>query len=297
MKKHTKKAFGLFGLSLVAATTTFAATLPMPEATAVSNVTDTIVVRVVSDTPHVEFTGSDNGKIFYTPNVSFPYIYDNSKTVTITIEYTNTAGETHEYTLETIDANYAIGSGTLNLDLSSPNYGYGDYVLKIKGDHENAFLDEDSFEFSYHFLTADAKEDEETGDADVTINYDENNTAIKKFKLRVLNKNGEVVTEIPTITVVPPEKNALIPFTSSGLPSDTYIIEITAYDNNNNTLYVVNTDYVYESILVPNTGSLFAGLNISQADYLITGLIIFFVIGLGGSVFILKGNKNSKKRH
>ena len=73
--------------------------------------------------------------------MSFPYIYDNSKTVTITIEYTNTAGETHEYTLETIDANYAIGSGTLNLDLSSPNYGYGDYVLKMFSENQIFCLD------------------------------------------------------------------------------------------------------------------------------------------------------------
>ena len=49
-----------------------------------------------------------------------------------------------------------------------------------------------------------------------------------------------------------------------------------------------------EDIVVPNTGGLFESLNISQSDYLITGLIIFFVVGVGGAIFIAK-SKNYKR--
>ena len=44
---------------------------------------------------------------------------------------------------------------------------------------------------------------------------------------------------------------------------------------------------------VPDTGGLFAGLNISKSDYLITGLAIFFLTGITGLFFIIR-KKNKR---
>jgi hypothetical protein len=46
---------------------------------------------------------------------------------------------------------------------------------------------------------------------------------------------------------------------------------------------------------VPNTGGFFESLNVSKADYLATGLIIFFTVGLSGIVFIAKNKRTSRK--
>ena len=204
MKKHTKKAFGLFGLLLVVATTIFAATLPSPEVNAATT-SDTLVVRVVGETPHVEFTNLTDDETFLTPVHSFEYIYDNVETVTIILEYTDTDGVTHEYVLESIDADYYPGSGTIDLDLSDPEYGYGDYVIRITGDHQIAASDEDSYSFSYYPFTAEVEEDDETDNANVILDYDDS-TEIERIEIVVLDENGNPVPDLPTITVTPPEK-------------------------------------------------------------------------------------------
>ena len=54
MKKTQKKVLGLLGLTTVGVMTAVAATMPGPVASAISNLTDTITVRVVSDAPNVD---------------------------------------------------------------------------------------------------------------------------------------------------------------------------------------------------------------------------------------------------
>lgn len=297
MKTHNKKAFGLFGLLLVAVTTVYAATITVPGAIAATptTVTDTLVVRVIGATPHVEFTGATSGETFFAPVQTFPFIYDNTKTVTITLEHTDTDGNTHEYVLETIDADYTVGSGVVNLDLSAPNYGYGDYVIRITGDHQSAISDEDSIAFSYYPFTATVQEDDESDNAILTLDYDEDDTDIEKFEVEVRDENGQIVPGMPTITLTPPEKTTNIPFADNKLPAGTYTIVVTSYDADG-VLYVKRLTYVYEPTLVPNTGSLLAGLNISRTDYLVTGLFVFFVAGVSGLAFVARKNKSSKKR-
>ena len=63
MKKTQKNLLGMFGLSIVVATTVFAACLPGPEASAAGSVTDTVTVRVVGDAPKVDITGVDSGSV------------------------------------------------------------------------------------------------------------------------------------------------------------------------------------------------------------------------------------------
>ena len=54
-----------------------------------------------------------------------------------------------------------------------------------------------------------------------------------------------------------------------------------------------------EDIVVPSTadtGGLFKNLNISRTDYLVTGIGLFLVVGIGSIVFISKHNRSNKRR-
>ena len=138
MKKTQKKVFGLFGLLLVIITTIFAAFMPGPETLASPSMTNSIVVRVVGNRPNVDLIGpAESGSIFVSPNLDFSYNYEETETVIITLEYTDINGITHNFILDTIDTGYSPGSGSLDLNLSEPQYGYGEYILTILGTHES----------------------------------------------------------------------------------------------------------------------------------------------------------------
>ena len=294
MKRHTKKTFGFFGLLLVMATTVFAMTLPSPEAIAAATTSDTIVVRVVGETTHVEFTDVTSGEELLAPVKTFPFIYDNAETVTITLEYTNVDGSTEDFVLDTIDAGGIVGSGALNINLADAKYGYGEYVLKIRGQHPNSMISEDSIEFSFYPFAAKLEEGEQNDNADLDLNYD-SSTGIKNFKISVKRKGGAAVSELPDMTVTPPETSVEIPFATNEAPAGEYVVSVTSEDNVGRT-FTRNIDYEYSATKVPNTGGLFSGLNIAKSDYLITGLIIFFLIGVGAIIFVAKAGKSSKKR-
>ena len=178
--------------------------------------------------------------------------------------------------------------------MGGAGYGYGDYVIRITGDHQIAASDEDSYSFSYYPFTAEVEEDDETDNANVTLAYDDS-TAIERIEIVVLDENGNPVPDLPTITVTPPEKEAVIPFGDNDIPAGTYIIESTSYDEDGE-MYTKTIVYVFEPTRGPTTGGLFGMLNVSKEDYLTTGLFVFFLIGLAGVFYIAKANKSSKKR-
>ena len=296
MKKHIKRAFGFLGLFLVAAITVFAATLPVPEALAISSLTDTITVRVVGGSPHVEFTEPKDGAVFVSPDRTISFIYDNVKNAVIMIEYTDEEGNVHEYLLDDIDADYQVGSGSIDLDLSGLGYGYGDYVVTITGRSDSALLDENSISFSYYPVTGEVADDTKSDNAILDLNYDPESEDIEKFEISIYDEDGNLVTKIPTITATPPTTKLTLPFADNKLPAGNYKIEITTIDTSGKPHgpYIIN--YNYKPVVVPNTGGLLNSLNISKTDYLITGLIVFFIVGVSGVVFIAKSNKRSNKR-
>jgi hypothetical protein len=231
-----------------------------------------------------------------TPNQTISYIYENVKTVTITIEYTDLDGNTHTQTLDTIDADYQVGSGSINLNLAGPGFGYGDYVVTIAGEHESALGDEDSIQFSFYPVTGTVAENENDDNATATLDYDDTNTDIERIEIIVKDADGNPVPELPTITVAPTDKTATIPFGDNHAPAGKYKIEIIAYDANGEMSEPYVVDYEYSPTKAPNTGGLLAGLNISKADYLATGLIAFFVAGVAGLIVIIRSSKNQKRR-
>lgn len=84
----------------------------------------------------------------------------------------------------------------------------------------------------------------------------------------------------------------------------TYEVTVKYYDKDGNLIGISSTIIIYvdkiPSAGSPDTGGLFKGLDISRADYLATGLLVFFVfavVALGVLMRSRRSAKSSKKRH
>lgn len=309
MKKTKKRVFGLLSLVLVVATTIFAAFLPGPEASALTSVTDTISVRVVGSTPDVNIISPSNNSVFVFPDQILSFNYENVGDVLATIKYTDKNGDTHNYNFVEFDANYDADTFSDDLNLLGTNYGYGEYLLAVKGvglaiDEETGgrVYDEDFVEFWFYPVIGEASEDENDGLIYLDLEYDKENENIDTIGINIYDENGNLVTAMSPIKVKAPGDRVELPFSEKDMTSGKYRIEITAYNEDEEALYNPYITYVnYEAIPVPDTGGLFMNLNISRADYLITGLLIFFPIAIFSLVFVMKGRNykvkaNAKKR-
>ena len=293
--KIRKKIFGLLGLILVAVMTIFAASLPNPSTYATSSVTDTIIVTVVAGTADVNITNPSGGDILSNPNQTIQLNYSDVGPLTVTLQYTDQSGATKTVTLLTDDKNYQVGSVNIPINLLDPEYGYGDYIITAIGEGNTGMPDEDIVSFSFVPVKASVKEDDK-GDIFADLEYDDNNTDIDHFEIKVYDKDGNEVPGLSPIRVNREDgKKIEIPFYDYDLEEGDYTVSVTAYDINNVPFYKsYDVIFHYKPIKTPDTGFM-SGLNISKSDYLITGLLVFSIVGLVGFSVIFKGRKDSRK--
>lgn len=303
MKKTKKRFLGLLGLALVIITTIFAAFLPNPEASAeggMTSVTDTISVRVVGNVPDILNIKPVSGSVFIYPGQDLSFDYENVEYLTVTIYYTDKDGVEHVIPLLEKDdpesfVDYIPGTYSAPLDLLAEDYGYGEYRVEIVGIGSDDVKDFETVEFALYPVIGEANE-AENGKVYLDLQYDTENENINTIGINIYDENGNLVNALSPITINSPDMQVELPFAENNLSTGNYRIEITAYNAEGEALYKPYiTYYYYEMIPVPNTGTLFNNLNISRTDYLVTGLIIFFVAAILGIVFVTKG-KNSKSR-
>lgn len=303
MKKTKKRVLGLLGLALVIITTIFAAFLPNPEASAeggVTSVTDTISVRVVGSVPDILNIKPINGSVFIYPDQDLSFDYENVEYLTITIRYTDKDDVEHVIPLLEKDdpesfVDYIPGSYSTPLDLLAEDYGYGEYRVEIVGIGFDDVKDFETVEFALYPVVGEANEADD-GKVYLDLQYDTENENINTIGINIYDENGNLVNVLSPITVNTPDMRVELPFAENNLPTGNYRIEITAYNAEGEALYKPYvTYYYYEMIPVPNTGALFGNLNISRTDYLVTGLIIFFLAAILGIVFIVKGRSNKSR--
>ncbi len=303
MKKTKKRVLGLLGLVLVIITTIFAAFLPGPEASAeggITSVTDTISVRVVGSVPDILNVKPINGSVFIYPDQDLSFDYENVEYLTITIRYTDKDDVEHIIPLLEKDdpesfVDYIPGSYSTPLDLLAEDYGYGEYRVEIVGIGFNDVKDFETVEFALYPVIGEASEADD-GKVYLDLQYDTENENINTIGINIYDENGNLVNVLSPITVNTPDMRVELPFAENNLPTGNYRIEITAYNVEGDALYKPYvTYYYYEMIPVPNTGTLFSNLNISRTDYLVTGLIIFFLAAILGIIFIVKGRSNKSR--
>lgn len=310
MKKTQKQLLGFFGLGAVVAMTAVAIALPSPAANALSSVTDTIIVRVVGETPNVNVTGIESGSEFLDADKDVTVTYENVDHIVVTLKYTDLDENEHEVVLKDDYVNYVPGQEDLHLNLRGPEFGYGNYVLTVRGTGSDGVTDEDIIEFTRSPFTADLEEEEDSGKTYVDLDYSPDEEGeidegeIEKFIIEVYDKDGNLISPLSPIEVPSPEKQVELPFDDYDLESGKYTIKITAYDKNDKTLsirylykdYDSGKDIPVPDTNAPDTGGLFKSLNISQSDFMITGLLIFFMVGIAGIVFVAKKDKKNSRR-
>lgn len=301
MKKTKKRVFGLLGLILVVVTTIFAAFLPGPGASAVgaSSATDTVLVRVVGNVPDVHITNPANGSIFIIKDhQTLDFNYENINKATVVIDFTDKDGVTTTYDIDTFDSDYNPGSKTYSID-DYDNTGikikdfYGRYLIKVTGDGYGVDnVTEDLTEVFFIPVYGEAAEDEDDDSVYLDLYYDTENEDISTIGVNIYDEKGNLVKKISPVTIESPNTRVELPFSENGLPEGNYTIEITAYGEDGEALYLpYYTDVYYKPtpVPVPDTGTFFTNLGISKTDYMITGLIAFVLVAVCGIVFVAKG--------
>lgn len=331
MKKTQKRVFGLFGLVFVIAVTIFAAFLPVPKTQAADQTTDTLTVRVVGSTPAVNISGIASGSVLTSASQEVSIDYENIENLLAVLKFTDVNGNVYEQTI--IDSSvgdkpvsYVAGTSDVSFNLITgeysysyqyyvdgggtatatgggilDHYGYGQYVFTASGDSVEGVPAESSVSFAFVPVAVDIKQDGSKVSVDLDYDADEGTGGdgqVAKVIINIYDEKGNPVGPSP-ITITPPDKNYEFDMSNYGLPSGTYTVSAQAYDINGNKLYKpFERQFYYEArrTPVPDTGGVMGDLNISKTDYIITGLIVFSVVGISGAVFISRHDKKTGNR-
>ena len=298
MKKTQKRCFGVLGLSAVVVMTAVAFTLPGPEASAISTMTDTLNVRVLSETPNVDITGIESGAEFVIPRQSTRVTYEHVNTVKVTLEYTDLEGNTSSFVLKDEVVNYLPGQYDFDFNFDDPSYGYGKYLLTVVGEGEGGVKDQDIIEFTYLPFIATLNEQDNKTYVDLEYDNDPTLGRITEFVLNVYDEGGKLVDVLSPISALAPETRVEVPFGSYDLASGKYTINIVAKDANGIIPYDQNLEKDVANVPVPSadtpdTGGFFRNIGVSQSDFLISGLVVFFVVGISGIVIISRKSKKA----
>ena len=120
---------------------------------------------------------------------------------------------------------------------------------------------------------------------------------VEKIEIIVYDKDGNEIFryDVPVSSIV--DNHIELPFDKNGLAEGEYLIAIIPYARNEagELVPLISEEeakrnairITYGSPEVPDTGNFFANLNLSSKDFLLTGLIVFAAVTVGG-IFILR---------
>lgn len=120
---------------------------------------------------------------------------------------------------------------------------------------------------------------------------------VEKIEIIVYDKDGNEIFryDVPVSSIV--DNHIELPFDKYGLAEGEYLIAIIPYARNEagELVPLISEEeakrnairITYGSPEVPDTGNFFANLNLSSKDFLLTGLIVFAAVTVGG-IFILR---------
>ena len=290
MRKTQKRIFGVFGLLIVMAMTAVAAMMPGPEVLAANSVTDTVTVRVIGESPNAKFDKPEENIVTTNDNVDFIFDYENATSVRMALSYTNKDDETQNIPEYKIYPDITVDAGTESgvINLPGIGLGYGKYVFSLFAKGEvGSELFYDSVAVEYIPVIASAAQNEDDGLVDFEIDY---------FGYDV--EYADVYLEgVLIATVKRGDFDKITKLDFEGKKSGNYTLDVVARDIDSVVLYKpYKVSFYYEGIEipgtdVPDTGFFFQNLNISKEDYLVTGLIVFFVLGIVAFSIVAKGSK------
>ena len=290
MRKTQKKFLGLLGLSAVAIMTMVAANMPSQGVSAVSTITDTIEVRVIGTTPAVDLTSPADGKEVSFSEFTLNIRYENAVKVIVRQTYIDDGSEK-------IIAVYNVPDNKVGeiKDVKFAVDKYGEYKISAEAiDDDGTPSPEDYIVFKYLPILASYSVDPITGEYSVKVDSVGYDVYTADFYLDddfITTQNRTQLENSEEVPLKLKEKG-------------TYHVTIVAKNAEGDTLYVplvITIDYTPSQVPdagAPDTGGMFQNLNISSEDYLTTGLIMFFVLGIVALGIVISGRKDNKgKRH
>lgn len=177
--------------------------------------------------------------------------------------------------------------------IHTSDYGYGKYTVSVRGIGYDGVYDEDSVVFYYLPVEASYQVDPVTGAYDIKV--DSAGEDVQSVDVYLENEYLGTLTRDMFET-------GYISASLAGKPSGDYNVMIVAKDAEGQMIYkpFILTIH-YEEVVVPDagapdTGRLFQNLNISQEDYLVTGLIMFFILGIVALGIVTKKGSSKKRR-
>ena len=303
MQKTKKQLLGFVGLAAVGVMTAVACAMPAAAADEVvppsssGDVNLTVTVRGGKNLARI--TKPLNRSTVVEPIVPVSYDFDESTNVKTYIEYVDADGIKHEELLDNFNPTEVYGTRTFDLNLD--NYGGREqaYTIKTVSTDQYGGTNEDAVTFNYRAVNAEfQKQPASNGDPIIDI---EINSAVEQVLVSVYDKAGKPLftddkgNEIPVVlnrSDIDPATGKItkiLPFGEYGAPNGKYTAVVVARNADGNTISMVTIDTDYAIIKpvdpekptdpdtpdTPNTGFTIGDLNISQVDYLVTGLIVF----------------------
>lgn len=295
MNKTKKRALGLLGLGLVVIMTFMAAIMPSPNVGAISAVTDTIEIRVVGSVPNAFFTKPDGNVVTTSPDHDLRLSFENITSFRIDYQYIDANNESHTGTYFTEhDIEQDAGDRIVFTDFTE--FGYGKIIFSLFGEgHDGTVVPFDSVMFTYLPVIGSASQNEDDGLVDVAI--DSYGDDVEEIEIYL---DGELVATVTRDELEAMGEDKIVKVSMGDRESGNYAFSLVAKNGDGERLYLpywAPFDYDVTPVPdtnAPDTGQLFQKLNISREDYLVTGLVIFFTLGVAAFIFIAKNDKKTK---
>ena len=339
MKKPNKPLLGFLGLIVVAIMTIVAYFIPTNEAAATDStvMSDSIKVVVYDQFPGIVINSPADDSVTNS-NLTVDVFYENIDYIDFIASYVDEDGNTVEiplkrFTPTDLDPEFNIASGdeTITIDLSEIDLPYNTYTLTTVG-HSPIGYDEDAIEITYvPVVPSEDAETDDNGDPVIIVDYDK---GTEKLEIMAYDEDGNPIFSEPVVFENPYPYDAgsrkiTLPFSSYGIKSGNYSIQITAYkhiqavDEDGNPLYdedgnpimilapidspamIISLAYqAPEAPAIPNTGRLLQTFSTTKSDYLITVTIVMvfaviwaiFVMNKRKKIDYRKNLKNNRRR-
>lgn len=298
MKRKRKNFLGCIGLVLVAAMTVVAYSIPSPDANAETADGVTVMVTVNNgQEPAVHInTPYDSSRTVHN-NVDLKISYSNATNISGTVTNTET-GDSVSFENATPDPESNIYTVD-NLDFSAAG-SYDKYSVSVSATNLNGFA-EDAISFFYLPVITDITGHAENNDPILTLG--DKSDEVGYITIQAYKQPENTPLFNPVLQYKADEvlgKDITLPFADNNAGDSAYNIEVISYtsDEEGNIGEQINgpietpTEYVPPEVPeVPDTGAFFTNLNITETDYLITGLIVFFIIGISLIIFMKKSSR------
>lgn len=272
MSRVCRKIVSLFGLALVIGITTAAAgIMPMQQASAASNDVN-VQFRVFNGSFMAQILEPAEGSVSYSDGaVTAKINYSNVREVCVYLTFP----DGHQVLVDTMTPTDDSGE----YEAALPVDAYGDYTITVSGtDLSGNAMPGDSRAFSYRAVTAEISEDH----GKIKVSY---GTNICKLGLQVY-KASDGSRESPLLDpeyIIDAEQTGGTPNVAEveipgfeELGPEEFKVVVTAYDCLNDDAVDTYTVDILGNLLPPATGAVsILGVTVSQADYLITGLVVF----------------------